>query len=810
MIKKPTSSAARTTILPHTLQHADSIAGEMHRIALGFIAQQVLPYVKRRAAPSSSEPIPSPPKWLFNVSAGVGKTRVMAAAAVHGVKKGLRVVISVPTTRLGFDIQREIEKQLPGASGVWLGREQQDPNNPKQRMCPRHDAAYAAHKLGLRPSAACGTKKSGFCKHRPKVGRSFPCAYRQQDLSQAQIVVIAGGSMLELAPNKKIQRGKNWRRYANKQTKQQTEIQGLPKTRTKKGAHNIKSGDHFDLLLVDETNPFSLLKGFDDERPFFPKDNANLSFAEQDDIQIILSGFLHEITWATSVQKGQHLSPCIFQTADDFDKVGASLDILQCVHEVATEALKLAESKAESKSGLSQDNGKKIMDSSGDLIVLRSVLLRIQWICEAMIFGHNTKSDQLAHLEVVRSDAGQGLHVRRKSKINYHYDKIPTMLFDATGEAQLLEHTFGTIEDTYHRTAVDGSGVKRYQLRDETITYSQLDNPNWARRIRLLAEIQELIHGSAGLVVPLKIEKQIEASLSPSVSMLHFGAERGDNSLETVASLAVVSRLAKHPSFLEDMTTVLTEAPVQRLAREQRWYPKKDGFIVLRNQDAGWPVRRDFHPDPLVECARRSITEAGLEQALARGRNVRRDENKPLHEYVLTNAATSRPVDGTFTRAQLEAVAGWVGELLLAGVWVRDGKGQGILQPIFRGICSQRRECLLEYTIGDPAFESPERAAKWRKDQIADNYEIARLVARVNRKLEASSGSIDLLFAPFPLGAFQPIKAKIRGSRYFAQVYVRVNENEIPEEALQRILGDEMRHIEVKPKLNHTQLKSLG
>jgi len=374
------------------------------------------------------------------------------------------------------------------------------------------------------------------------------------------------------------------------------------------------------------------------------------------------------------------------------------------------------------------------------------------------------------------------------------------MLFDATGEAQLLEHTFGTIEDTYHRTAVDGAGVKRYQLRDETITYSQLDNPNWARRIRLLAEIQELIHGSAGLVVPLKIETQIETSLSPSVKMLHFGAERGDNSLETVASLAVVSRLAKHPSFLEDMTTVLTEAPVQRLAKEQRWYPKKEGFIVLRNQDAGWPVRRDFHPDPLVECARRSITEAGLEQALARGRNVRRNENKPLHEYVLTNAATSRPVDGTFTRAQLEAVAGWVGELLLAGVWVRDGKGQGILQPIFRGICSQRRECLLEYTIGDPAFESPERAAKWRKDQIADNYEIARLVAQVNRKLEASSGSIDLLFAPFPLGAFQPIKAKIKGSRYFAQVYVRIDNDEIPEEALQRILGAEMRHIEVKPK----------
>jgi hypothetical protein len=105
--------------------------------------------------------------------------------------------------------------------------------------------------------------------------------------------------------------------------------------------------------------------------------------------------------------------------------------------------------------------------------------------------------------------------------------------------------------------------------------------------------------------------------------------------------------------------------------------------------NTGWPVSRDFHPDPLVECARRSITEAGLEQASARGRNVRRNESKPLHEYIITNAPTPRLVDGTFTKAEFEAVVGWVGELLFAGVWVVDGKGQGVLQAIFRGICSQ-------------------------------------------------------------------------------------------------------------------------
>ena len=82
------------------------------------------------------------------------------------------------------------------------------------------------------------------------------------------------------------------------------------------------------------------------------------------------------------------------------------------------------------------------------------------------------------------------------------------------------------------------------------------------------------------------------------------------------------------------------------------------------------------------------------------------------------------------------------------GIWVADGKGQGVLQPLLRGICSQRRESLLEYIIGDPAFESPGKAAKWRKDQINDNPEIARLVSLIDRKLQSNADSVDLLYAP--------------------------------------------------------------
>ena len=104
------------------------------------------------------------------------------------------------------------------------------------------------------------------------------------------------------------------------------------------------------------------------------------------------------------------------------------------------------------------------------------------------------------------------------------------------------------------------------------------------------------------------------------------------------------------------------------------------------------------------------------------------------------------------------------------------------------------------YIIGDPAFETPEQAAKWRKDQLKDNQSIAELVTEIDEALQNQADGVNLLHSPFPVADFREVKAKIRGSRYFAQVNVRIKNNEIPEEALQRILGDEMRHIDAKPK----------
>ena len=121
---------------------------------------------------------------------------------------------------------------------------------------------------------------------------------------------------------------------------------------------------------------------------------------------------------------------------------------------------------------------------------------------------------------------------------------------------------------------------------------------------------------------------------------------------------------------------------------------------------------------------------------------MRRDTNS-LYKYILTNVATNRYVDGVFTLTELKAATGWVGILLHAGIWIGSGKGAAILFHIFRGLLAQRRDSLYRYIIGDPAFETPEQAANWRKDQLKDNQAIAELVTEIDEAMgnQADSGN---------------------------------------------------------------------
>ena len=102
------------------------------------------------------------------------------------------------------------------------------------------------------------------------------------------------------------------------------------------------------------------------------------------------------------------------------------------------------------------------------------------------------------------------------------------------------------------------------------------------------------------------------------------------------------------------------------------------------------------------------------------------------------------------------------------------------------------------YLIGDSAFENATGASSWRKKQLQDNFEISRVAHLVDEALQEQHKSVPLLMSNYPLCDFQQVHARVLGSRYFAQLFIRIEGNEAPATALQRILGDEMEHIEVK------------
>ena len=69
------------------------------------------------------------------------------------------------------------------------------------------------------------------------------------------------------------------------------------------------------------------------------------------------------------------------------------------------------------------------------------------------------------------------------------------------------------------------------------------------------------------------------------------------------------------------------------------------------------------------------------------------------------------------------------------------------------------------------------------------NPEFERFVARVDKQFAARAKTLDILPAPVPIDDFCPIRAKVRGARYFAQLNVRTALNQTPQDALRRFFG---------------------
>mgnify|MGYP001355150867 CR=1 FL=1 len=757
------------------------------------LKQDFLEIIKPYLQQDFSRPQYQTPTLLYQATVGTGKTFQMVGLIGHALEHGLRILVRAPTTNLAKDIASNINAEYPKAAAVWYGRERENPKNPTCKMCPRHEVVSHLISMNAKPELACGTKQSGYCKHHPLADNEPTCGYRLQDLRKTSVVVVAGDEMLTLAPRVKMKRGKDSKFFPHVES--ESDLLGHQTvTRFKKRAQLDGRGD-FDLVILDETDPLGMVKGISEPRFYSSIDCAkDLSCISTED-QDILYGFSIEIRDLLHNSDGRYLDPLSITCGlpdDDFTK----LDILEEVESLAKKYLRTPLATG----AYHKLNFSDIQRRTKTEAKARKYLKSVTEICSAMkksLWNGQTHSPAL---QIHYDNSVKKLNICTVNRVSPAYGGIPFVMLDATPRVNLLEEIYGSISVQFEKTVRDGPRVERFQLVDKTLSYQTFDDDRWAVRLALLAELLEKTHGETGLICPLKVENSLNQKLDTNIRINHFGALRGDNSFAHLSCVIVASRQAQHYLIVEDLAALLTSQNIERLKPSDNkfdWYPKKQCFLMHRSGETGWPVHNDYHPDPKAESVRAAITNDNLEQAIGRSRYVRR-YNHPLYEYILTNVATDRCIDGVFTLSELKAVTSWAGALIHAGIWVGSGKGMAIIFHIFHGLLAQRRDSLYRSIIGKPAFETPEQAAKWRKDQLKDNKTIEELVTEIDEAMVNQTDSVNLLHSPFPVANFKAIKAKVRGSRYFAQVYIRVESNETPVMALQRIVGDEMENIEVK------------
>lgn len=812
--------------IPNKEDTADNIGARLEAAVHQDLSNKVIP----KTYGMSDGPNP---QLLYRVNVGVGKTQIAIQAVREMIALGLRVAIRVPRIDLAEEWLHRLNQMAPGAAAVWRGREQENPTNPLKQMCPRHDVVREAMRHGIEPKSICGSKKQGYCAFHPDNPTcTSPCGYRQQDFSMHHAVIFASDKMLTLAPRSGMKRSENWRAY-----------QGIKANASiTRDEIQASRGDrpHFDCLVIDETDPLALIEIVEGHNALRLSE-----FEIQGDtpahelVQMALNHFRSLLNVETkkslsmieeappeladlleewrkeTIQKpsddDRYFPAQIFPRHIDDDEIqscGDALSALECIRE---DLLKIIPPPREANKA-HQLSAAQLNNKNEDQIETRTALTKLVSFVDALLASHNQLSGHLKSVKRDQKEPGK-IELKLLKPLSPHYTTIPTMVFDATATPELLRYTLPNIEMSYEGTAIDGPGVTRYQLRDSVVSYNTIRSDLWKDLISVFCELLARTYPSAGVILPKDVETKIEGVVSPNVILGHFGAITGTNSFEDVNALAVIGRQAVSPEFFEEQTSALTRQTVNNVG-EQKWYGKASRQIFYRDGLRGWAVETDVHPDPLVEAARKSLTTASLEQALGRGRNVRRPQEKPLTEFVLTNIPTERLVDGTFSLNEFKAATGWIGALLSSGIWLQPGKGAEILYYILK---AQRLDSLYNTLIETSAFESPEQSSNWLKQQLGQkgptssdinhrtNLTEAQATSALHLKitdaLTNGAATVDLLCMPFPLRDFQPVKAKKKGSRYMAQLYIRTNPGQSPAASLKEFIEPWFSDIEIAPAI---------
>jgi len=183
------------------------------------------------------------------------------------------------------------------------------------------------------------------------------------------------------------------------------------------------------------------------------------------------------------------------------------------------------------------------------------------------------------------------------------------------------------------------------------------------RRVWIRQDVAAAAWGSVLVVCQLGLEAAlIDVGLPDSVRVAHFNDISGQNAWHDVALVIVIGRTEPSPRTVERTARALFGADVQEIEADARGavrYPQTTRGIRVRD-GRGIAVEGPYHPDPRVEAVRWAICEAGLVQAIGRGRGVNRTAGNPLQVDILTNVVVPIEVDEVTTWDRIQPGAAQV------------------------------------------------------------------------------------------------------------------------------------------------------
>src|SRR5262245_5075734 len=575
---------------------------------------------------------------LLVAPTGSGKSTAALAAAVDYVTKhpGKTVVILVPRHKLSDELIERLQREHPNgnySAAVWRGRHAEDPNScnePKDKMCRRADEVEAVEKVIL-------DVESTLCKYKTIKCPFFDtCAYQQQKKIKASIWFAAHECIVHEMP---------------------------------------KAFGEVGRVIIDENPLDALVFGIDiNDQVKLELDSLRVPLpVNEDKLSRFYSKLLGEareavydaldlLVMKTDSHQGvavprENLKPFIATPWQgdvahplmprwvDFD------DIIDLAKYPPREMRNLTWRIKVEPDIWPNTPKKQLKEKLQEAMINPTIKKEVHlWELIEAVRSH----DPYGRIQLHRSAKGRFIRLVGLRSLAKVWD-VPTLICDATGDAELLRAIWPQLEETEPygwEQLPRPPNVRVFQCVNRTISKSVVavegkepeeleQKAEGARRLYAAVLMRALQYDGTdvGVIVykTTKVWIQKNCFIPSWLKLVHWGDLAGTNTLQRVRALFVIGRPLAAAEDVTRQAEALFGAYIQ-----QREYvvQRKQGQIPIVPDAAGnntilvdvWE-----HPDPRAERLRRQITEGNVIQAIGRARAGLRTADEPLDLHLWTD-----------------------------------------------------------------------------------------------------------------------------------------------------------------------------